>query len=143
MTIEALWLICGLVLIMLEMLLPGFIIFFFGLGAFITAGLVWLMPEVSFVGQGICFSVASIVTLVLGRLCFRKALSGKVVETAVDADESGILGATAEVVEAITPPRTGRVAIHGVNWNAVAKREIAVGKTVTVVARDNITLTVE
>ncbi len=143
MTPEVIWFVLGLLLMVLEMLLPGFVIFFFGLGAMITAGLVWVMPDASFVLQGSCFAIASVVTLIVGRICFPKALSGKVFEAKEDADESGILGATCEVVEAILPPKQGRVILHGVHWNAVAEREIAVGEMVTVTGRDNITLRVK
>ncbi len=142
MMAEAVWFIGGLFLMLAEMLLPGFIIFFFGLGALVTAGLVWLVPEVSFVGQGVCFSVASVVSLVLGRVCFRKALSGKKLDVVGDVDECGVVGSTGEVVEAIVPPRAGRISVHGATWLATAEREIGPGEAVRVVARENITLIV-
>ena len=38
------WLIIGVMLFFLEMALPGFILFFFGLGAMITALVAWVLP---------------------------------------------------------------------------------------------------
>ncbi len=145
MDLALVWLIAGLVLMLMEFVIPGFVIFFFGLGGLVTAVAVWLLPSVegSFVAQVLCFTVASVLTLVVGRRCFRGLLQGKAEHAPGDADDDGIVGAVVEVVAAIEPPRAGRVSLHGAEWGAIADHPIAKGATATVVARDNITLTVK
>ena len=38
------WLILGLILMVLEIFIPSFTIFWFGLAAVVVSGLVWLIP---------------------------------------------------------------------------------------------------
>ncbi len=144
MELAVVWLIAGLVLMLLEFVIPGFVIVFFGLGGLITGVAVWLFPAVggSLVAQGLCFAVASVLTLVVGRRCFRNLLGGKRAAPAIDADDDGFVGSAVVVSEAIRPPLAGRVTLNGAEWAAVSDRPIEKGATVRVVARDNITLTV-
>lgn len=139
MSIAAYWFILGLFFLFMELVVPGFVIFFFGIGAIITSLIAWLIPECSLVAQGICFSICSILSLVAGRLWLLR----KKKRPEPEADTDGILGAVVEVVSAIEPPRTGRVLLHGAEWSAKADAPIVKGKMVTVTARENITLTVK
>lgn len=144
MDLAIVWLIAGLVLMLMEFVIPGFVIFFFGLGGIVTGVAVWLFPSIegSIVAQGLCFAVASVATLVLGRRCFRNLLGGKTVVTHADADDDGFVGTPVVVTEAIRPPLAGRVMLNGVEWSATADRAIAKGEMAIVAARDNITLRV-
>ncbi len=141
MSLASIWFILGLLLTVAEIAIPGFIVIFFGVGAFVTAA-VAQFTDASLLMQGYVFTVASVLALVVGRRCFRATLHGKRGATVADADDDGFVGAVVEVTEAIEPPRAGRVSLHGAEWAAVAERPIAKGETVTVVARQNITLTV-
>lgn len=140
MSIAAYWFILGLVFLFMELAIPGFVIFFFGLGAIVTAVMTWLLPESSLVAQGLCFSLSSILTLIVGRFWIIPKFKPPVAKT---EDTDGIIGAVVEVVSAIEPPRAGRVLLHGSEWSAVAEAPVAKGSTVTVTARNNITLTVK
>ncbi len=143
MAIEAIWFIAGLLLVFAELIVPGFIILFFGVGALVTSLVAWLMPESSFVLQGWTFAIVSIVSLFVGRRFFRKALSGKRYDDGADADDDGVVGCPAEVVEAISPLVPGRVSVRGVEWPARSEAELPVGQRVKVVGRENITLIVQ
>lgn len=140
MSIAAYWFILGLFFLFMELAVPGFVIFFFGIGAIITAAMTWLLPESSLVAQGLCFSLCSIVALVIGRFWIMPKFKRPAAES--EADPDGIVGSAVEVVSAIEPPRAGRVLLHGAEWTAKAAKPIAKGTVVTVTARDNITLTV-
>ncbi len=140
MLLPAIWLITGLLLMLTELIIPGFIIFFFGIGALITAGLTVFMPGCSVVTQGLCFAITSILTLVVIRRTFPEWLKGKTLRQRADADDDGIVNTMVEVIEAIEPPKPGRVAVHGASWMAVAEHSIPVGTMVRVIRRDNITL---
>lgn len=142
MNLASAWLITGILLIVSEFIVPGFIIIFFGFGALLAAA-VAAFTDVPFLTQGYIFLAASLLSLVIGKLCFRKTLSGKRGNAVEDADDDGLIGAVAVVTQAIEPPKNGRVEVHGSEWNATASRAIAAGTTVTIRRRDNITLTVE
>ncbi|MEG1552267.1 MAG: NfeD family protein [Kiritimatiellia bacterium] len=137
------WFIFGIFLMLMEFVLPGFVVFFFGVGAVLTAALAWLVPSSTFTLELFAFLILSIVTLVVGRKLFRKTLVGKSVETGINADDDGLIGSRAEVIVALTPERDGRIAIHGSEWNAHSDTPHAVGTLVTIVARENITLIVQ
>lgn len=139
MSLASLWFVLGLLLILAELAVPGFVIFFLGVGAMVAA-VVAQFTDAALLAQGYVFVIASVLSLVIGRRCFRKTLHGKRGAPVADADDDGIVGAVAEVTETILPPRAGRVALRGSAWVARAERPIATGETVTVVARDNITL---
>ncbi|MBQ9694068.1 MAG: NfeD family protein [Kiritimatiellae bacterium] len=142
MSLSAIWLITGIVLIASELVMPGFIVIFFGIGALIAA-LFAYCTDVTLVTQGYIFVIASLLSLILGRYCFRKTLHGKCELAQGDADDDGLVGAIGTVTHAIQPPQTGRVSVRGSEWTAIAERPIAAGTTVKVTQQQNITLTVE
>ncbi len=57
------WLIMGVMLLALALVLPGFVLFFFAVGALATALVAWLVPMTSIVLQLVLFLVASLATL--------------------------------------------------------------------------------
>ena len=62
----------------------------------------------------------------------------------VDLDElEEYLGKKVVVTEEITPDRRGRVEFRGSTWKAEAYENLAVGKTVEIVDKNNITLIVK
>ena len=142
MMIAVCWLIAGIVLMLAELLIPGFVIFFFGAGAILTAGLTWLAPECAIGWQVIFFALASVLMVILSRACFPKTFAGKDERPRGDVDSDGLVGSVGKVSEAIEPPSSGRVVVQGTTWMAVSDRPIPAGKVVTVVKCDNITLTV-
>ena len=73
------WFLFGIVCLLLEMLLPGFFMFFFGLGAW-CAALVALMPAVSFSVQILVFLAASLALLAFLRVRFKQMFQGSVLE---------------------------------------------------------------
>ena len=53
------WLVLGMVLVAVEIFLPSFTIFWFGLGAFVLAGILWLFPRTGLSLQLFIWAVAS------------------------------------------------------------------------------------
>lgn len=137
------WVFLGLFFLFTEMMCPGFIIFFFGLGALFTAGLYYLVDGLSFHWQVTLFLCTSLSTLALGRCCFKSTFKGKQEQLTSDADDDGFIGCKVKVVEAISPETPGRIELHGSTWCATAKTTLDVGQKVTIVARNNITFVVE
>jgi membrane protein implicated in regulation of membrane protease activity len=142
---QVFWFIFGLVLMLAELALPGFVIIFFGIGAWVTTVCIWLGWADAFSTQLIIFLVASIVSLVLfrkqGKNYFQGRVSRKVDDVATLDD---VTGERAVVVEDILPTTlAGKVELHGTRWNATSDEEIHKGTLVEILRRDNLTLKVK
>lgn len=139
------WFIIGLICIAAEIIIPGFIIIFFGVGAWVTAILYWLGITSSFNAQLIAFISATVVSLVAFRKQGKKYFEGKVTgKLPRGTDLEDAVGERAVVTADIVPGGVlGTVEFHGTLWRATADSAIAKGSVVTVVRRDNLTLHVQ
>lgn len=140
---EVIWFLIGLVLLVLELLLPGLIVGFFGIGAWIVA-IVCLIAEIGINTQLIIFIVASVLSLLL----MRKWLKGIFLGHAGSKQDlkhnlEEFVGQRAVVTDKIVPKSGGKVEFHGSRWEAQADQEIAVGTVVEIVGKDNITFKVK
>jgi len=140
---EIIWFLVGLALLIMEFMLPGLIIAFFGVGACIVA-IVCLITEVSLNAQLIIFIVASVLSL----LCLRTWLKGIFIghvksRQDMTEDIKEFVGERAVVVEKIMPKAGGKVELHGTNWTAEADAEIPEGTAVEVIGKENLTLKVK
>jgi membrane protein implicated in regulation of membrane protease activity len=140
---ELIWFLVGLVLLLTEFALPGLIILFFGIGAWIVAG-VCLLTDISLNVQLGVFLGGSVLSLV----CLRSWLKGMFMghvrgkqDLTQDLDE--FVGERGVVTQAIGAKRPGKVELHGTNWTAEADADIAEGAAVEIVAKDNLTLKVK
>jgi membrane protein implicated in regulation of membrane protease activity len=140
---ELIWFLVGLALLILEFALPGLIVFFFGLGAWIVA-IVCLLTDISLNAQLLVFIVSSVLSLLLLRKWLKGLFKGFIVsrqKTSENIEE--FIGKRAVVKEKITPQIHGKVEFHGTNWAAEADEEIAAETPVKIVGKDNITLKVK
>lgn len=142
---ELLWFLLGLVLILSELALPGFVIIFFGIGAWITALGVFLGMADAFNVQLLIFLVSSILSLVLFRKQGKQYFQGRVSRKLEDvAALDDVRGEQALVVEDIVPQTlAGRVEFHGTHWKATADQEIKKGTPVEILERRDLTLKVK
>lgn len=142
-TADWIWLYIGAALMMLELISPGFVVFFFGLAA-ATTGVLTMFAEDAFttIWQVVTFAGLSIVYLVFLRRVVKKLFSGTV-ETSASNFEDDFPGKIAVVTEDINTPLSGRVMLGDAEWTAVADAPIEKGVNVRVVVRDNLTLKVE
>lgn len=131
------WVSIGVMLFIMEILAPGFVLFFFGIGAWTVALINWLYP-ITLATQIVLFTLVSLVSL----LVFRKTIQGKLFNAA-EKDEVIEENVQVEVVEAIRPPKQGRVRYSGSLWLSEAEEEIEAGTTVTIVRRDNLVMHVK
>jgi len=138
---EVIWFIIGLVLFLLELVIPGFVIFFFGVGAWITA-LLCLIFDPGINLQVIVFAITSVLSLLL----FRKMIQKKffyVREDRSDAVEDEFTGKEAVAKEDIHPGDNGKVEFKGTSWKAECDSEIKAGQVVIIVRKENFKLIVE
>jgi len=143
MTCAWLWLYAGAFLMLLELLAPGFVIFFFGLSA-ATVGLLRMALGDVFDGtwQLIAFSVFTILYLAVLRRLLKNLFAGTSEASGTDFAHENV-GRSGKVVQTIRPGLAGRVLVGDSEWTAVAESEIAEGTDVTVVAQSNLTMKVE
>ena len=136
------WIYIGAGLMLLELVVPGFILCFFGLAAATVGVLSFLFGDgFNLTWQLASFSALSVIYIVLLRRWFRRALTGDRHDT---GDLGGdYLGRTGKVVTAIRPPLAGRVLIGDSEWTAVAESELAEGSVVKVIFQHNLTMKVE
>ena len=138
---ELVWFILGLILLLAELVLPGFVIFFFGVGAWITA-LVCLFFNPGFNLQAVIFAVTSVIVL----LAFRKMIQNKFIYNKNDISgtiEDEFTGKEAVAVADFDDEKRGKVDFKGTSWRAESDFEIHAGQTVIILKKDNFKLKVE
>ena len=137
------WFVVGLFILVLEFVVPGFVIFFFGVGAWIVA-LTTLFTDIPANFQLIEFLVVSILSLYLLRNKFTQLFSGIIKDKkTIDDEFDNYIGVKVKVTQKITPEYRGRVEFHGTSWNASSDIELEIGEIVEVIGKDNLTLIVK
>jgi inner membrane protein len=138
---ELLWFLLGLVLFLMELVIPGFFIFFFGLGAWITA-LVCLIANPGTNLQIIIFAVTSVLSLVaLRKIIQKKFFYSR--ENDSEAVEDEFTGKEATALNNFVPGTKGKVEFKGTRWDAESKSEIKEGQSVIIINKESFKLNVE
>lgn len=138
---ELIWFFVGLILFLAELVLPGFVIFFFGVGAWVTA-LVCLIGHPGINVQFIIFGVTSILSLVaLRRIIQEKFFYSK--ESLSEGVEDEFTGKEAKALSNFGPGEQGKVEFKGTTWKAESKSEINTGEIVLIKEKLNFKLIVE
>ncbi|MFO7937161.1 MAG: NfeD family protein [Kiritimatiellia bacterium] len=134
------WLILGIALMFVELATPGFVVMFFGMSAMTVALLDWLLP-LGTILPWLIFTVLSVVYILLLRKLLKKVFLGD--KNIPDRLEDAFIGKFADVAEHISPGRPGKVEFSGCLWEAESQDDIKPGERAKIVAKNNLTLTVE
>ena len=140
---ELFWFIIGLALFLAELVIPGFFIFFFGLGAWVAA-LVCLIGNPDHVTnmQILIFAVTSVLSLVaLRRLIQKKFFYSK--DNLSEDVEDEFTGKEAIALTDFGKGKNGKIEFKGTTWKAESESEIVSGQTVIIIEKESITLKVE
>lgn len=135
------WFLLGLFLILLELALPGFVVIFFGLGAWITA-LICLVANPGLDLQIIIFFITSILSLAF----LRKMLRNRFFKGESDSPatlEEEFLNKKAVALSDIKKGETGQVEFKGSSWEATAEDDIKNGEVVIITGKESIILNVK
>jgi membrane protein implicated in regulation of membrane protease activity len=133
----ALWIIAGLVLTVLEMIVPGLVIIWFGIAGVVTGILAFFIPN-----QFVQFSVFVILSGLM--VVFSQRIARRITHAEPElVGANRWVGVSGRVIADIRPPEFGRVKVRGEEWRATATCEIKVGSTVRVVAVEGTHLVVE
>ena len=140
---ELIWFVVGLLLMLGEFIVPGLIIAFFAVGAWVVAAVCLIRP-LSLNAQLGVFLGSSVVSLLVARRWVKGMFDGFTTskqDANVDLEE--FIGQRAVVTEAIAPKRPGKVEFHGTHWTAEATEDIAPGSMVEITQKDSLTLKVK
>lgn len=140
---EYIWAMIGVMLLIMEVFMPGLIVFFFGVGALVVAIFcsIW---HIEINTQLILFIVTSVVLLVALRRWLKGVFMG-FTSNSQDSEKNtqDFVGKKVVVVQTISPIQPGIVELNGTNWKATAETAIAAGAVVEIVGNDNLTLLVK
>jgi membrane protein implicated in regulation of membrane protease activity len=134
------WFLIGLGLLLLELVLPGLVIIFFGAGAWITA-LACVLHDFTLNWQILIFLVASLLGLVLLRKYLKRKFFGKR-SGEVDDQLEEFIGRKAQALEDFSEGM-GKVEFKGTHWTARCEDPVAKGQWVTIVSKESLILKVK
>lgn len=133
------WFVAGFVFFILEFVLPGLILFFFAVGAWITA-VACMFLDISLDAQLIIFGASSVLTILLFRKGVKKILYSRKQNSEI---EDEFIGKTGRAETMIGPGRNGKVSFKGTSWDAKSDEMIESGDEVIVIGNESILLIVK
>jgi membrane protein implicated in regulation of membrane protease activity len=142
----AFWFVLGLALLIIEVLTPGIVALFFGLGAWLVL-LVLAFVDIPHWAQWALFSVSSIVFLIVLRKHVIKFFAGLKQSKKDSLSEPMVakryLGQEVDVLEDIVPGRLGTIELNGTRWQARTKIELKKGDRARIVGMEDLIFLVE
>jgi len=134
------WLILAVVLIILEILMPGAYFLWMGVSAAIVGGAMFVFPQMPILVQVLIFAVLSVITVVMYK-SYRKKNPLVTDEPALNRRGEQYIGRTFTLEEPIVNGE-GKIIVDDTTWK-VAGMDMSVGMTVRVVSVEGSTLKVE
>ena len=135
------WFLIGLAFLLLEFMLPGLIVLFFGFGAWVTA-ICTLILDLGLNAQLIVFIGTSVLSLIFLRKYFKRIFVGKD-EKAVDEILEEFVGKIVIAETDFEKGRKGKVTFKGAIWEALSETDIKKGDQLKIIGKDSIVLKVE
>ncbi len=134
------WFLFGLLLLLLELVVPGLIIFFFGLGAWVASLVALAFPEMGINYQLAIFLAVSLTLLALLRNSLKNRFFKDEVNPASLEDE--FIGKTA-VADIDFKNGKGKVLFKGAAWGARSEEPIEKDQDVIIIGKESIQLIVK
>ncbi len=139
------WLVLGMLLIIAEIFIPSFTVFWFGLGAIIVALVLWLLPDMSVSWQLFIWAIASIVFTFLWFKFFKPLMTDR---TKAGISREAVIGESGQVIKIPEENRRGIVRfatpLLGTDeWPFICEQAVASGDRVFVKDVSGNTLIVE
>jgi membrane protein implicated in regulation of membrane protease activity len=134
------WLILAVVLIILEILIPGAYFLWMGVSAIFVGALMYVFPEMVFLVQILIFAVLSVISVVMYR-SYRKKNPIVTDEPALNRRAEQYVGQSFTLKEPIVNGE-GKIKVDDSTWK-ITGTDIDAGATVRVIAVEGSTLIVE
>lgn len=135
------WIVFGLLLVILEMLLPGFVLIWFGVGAILVGGLQYVFPELAWQWQLLIFSIFSLTSVFVWRKWSKNNLTDDPESDTLNQRGRALIGREAVLIEPIVNG-VGRIQVDDTFWRVNGK-DLDNGKLIRVVDVEGATLKVE
>lgn len=139
------WLIFGMILLMAELFIPSFTIFWFGLGAVVVALIMWIMPGTSLSMQLFIWAIASCVFTFIWFKMVRPMMKDR---TKAGISKEAVIGESGQVIK--TPEKGGRGIVRFTTpvlgsdeWRFICETQVVSGDRVFVKEISGNTLIVE
>lgn len=135
------WFLVGLMLLLGELVLPGLVLIFFGLGAWVTA-LCCLFFDIGLNLQLGIFLASSLLSLVL----LRKAIREKYMNSRQGPSgnlEDDYIGQTVTALHDFGANTPGKVSFRGSDWDAICATAVTKGQILVITGFKSIRLIVE
>lgn len=100
------WLVFGMVLAMAEIFVPSFTLLWFGLGAVLVGGLLWLVPELGLAWQLLLWALASIAFTFLWFRYFKPTMTDK---TRAGIALEAVIGEAGQIIQVPQGAQRGMV----------------------------------
>ncbi len=130
------WFLVGVIFLVAELVLPGFILIFFAAGAWIVAVVAGL-SDIQLTTQIVIFIIASLSLLFSLRKYSMSVFKGTSRDSVDDNYAASKIGKTAIVTKAISPNSPGEIKVMGSFWMAVADQEIEEGESVKIISQES------
>ncbi len=138
------WILAGVILVFSELLVPGLVTVFLGLGALTVAALLHFAVIESLAAQLSAWFIISTIYIFTLRILVMRYYPMDTEKRNIDEDKM-MIGKIVEVIETIPAAGSGRVQFGESTWTAVDidGEQVFAGEKVRIVARDNISWIVE
>ena len=144
LTAELVWFISGAVLVLLEFIVPGVVLVFFGLGAWVVALTTFMGLTKGNASQLLVFASASVVLLFILRRYVKARFSGFISERqAPDKNLDEFTGKSVLVLEELGPTKPGKVEFKGAPWRAESEDFFKPGESGHIDKIDGLTLKIK
>lgn len=139
------WLVFGMVLIIAELFIPSFTIFWFGLGALMVGGVLFFFPDLSFSWQLVAWAAASCLFTYLWFKFFKPLMSDR---TKAGIAREAVLGEIGQVINTPMDKKHGTVRfttplLGSDEWPFICEGAVETGDRVVVKEISGNTLIVE
>jgi membrane protein implicated in regulation of membrane protease activity len=139
------WLVLGMLLILAELFIPSFTIFWFGLGAIVVAGIVLLLPDMALTWQLLIWAMASCLFAFLWFKLIKPQMKDR---TKAGIAREAVLGESGQVVSIPAGSRRGVVRfatplLGNDEWPFICEQATKLGDRVFVTEVSGNTLIVE
>ena len=139
------WFLVGLFLILTEFLLPGIVLIFFGISAWIVSLTTFFSITNTIQSQFFCFAIISIVLVAALRKWVKGKFYGHISnQQDPSSDLNEFIGKTVVVLKDVhTDLNNGKVEFKGTEWNAISDELISKDHIAVIKKVNGITLEIE
>ena len=138
------WIVLGIVLIVLELVLPGAVVVFLGFGALVVAVALYLGLIEGWISAFTLWFISSLLLIIALRSLLQRFMpEGEVDRQSTDEDLDAY-GSVVEVTEAMSPEQAGRIHFRGTTWPAICyESALAPGQKGKIIHRENLLWVIE